>query len=138
METGFYVLPAVKTAAASFDIAQGEIDKFPHAVFIVLLIKSRLVYYAYKQYESIPKARIFMAFDSEGIMQVVPLIDKGGYVVLDLYSLVVKSKMPKRDDYIIAIFNVISNYISIWNIFNLFFPFLFTPDYKGVISNRKV
>ena len=27
-----------------------------------------------------------MAFDSEGIMQVAPLIDKGGYVVLDLYS----------------------------------------------------
>ena len=47
------------------------------------MIKSRLVYYAYKQYESIQKARIFMAFDSEGIMQVAPLIDKGGYVVLD-------------------------------------------------------
>ena len=124
--------------AASFDIAQGEIDKLPHAVFIVLLIKSRLVYYAYKQYESIQKSRIFMAFDSEGIMQVAPLIDKGGYVVLDLYSLVVKSKMPKRNYDVITIFNVISYNVSVRNVFNLFFPFLFSTDFECVIINSEV
>lgn len=39
----------------------------------------------------------------------------------------IKSKVPKRNYDVIAIFNVISYNVSVRNVFNLFFPFLFPP-----------
>ena len=68
--------------AVALDVAQGEIDKFPYALFAVLLIKARIVYYANKQYDSFQTARIFMAFDKEGVMQIASLLEGGRYVRL--------------------------------------------------------
>lgn len=71
---------ALLILGALSDFGKNEINRLPIAVFIVLVIKGLVVYYANKQYGSLRKAAISAVFDKDGFMQVASFREGGRYV----------------------------------------------------------
>ena len=77
---------ALIVLAAVSDLLNSELNRFPLALCIVLVLKGTLVFLMNRQYGSFKESRIFPVVSKDGVIQVATYAENGRYIVVSKAS----------------------------------------------------